>query len=111
MFKIVSLNFSDFQGYQNAKTVDNTITPSEKLHIAKLHYANTHHHKAACRDRQFMADLRRSKSCWVYIGIGCGFAIGMPGGFQVGNSGGFDWNTHPLNRTYKKALITRAFLL
>ena len=31
MFKTVSLDFSGFQGCQNAKTVDNTITPSKLI--------------------------------------------------------------------------------
>jgi hypothetical protein len=43
-------------------------------------------------DCLFLAELRRSKSGWVCIGIGGGFQIGKPGGFAIGISGGFHRN-------------------
>jgi len=56
MFKTVSLDFSGFQGCQNAKTVDNTITPSELIAHCPPSFRHIHRHKAASRDRQLMAD-------------------------------------------------------
>ena len=56
MFKIVSLDFSGFQGCQNAKTVDNTITPSELIAHCLSSLRHIHRHKAASRDRPELAD-------------------------------------------------------
>ena len=55
MFKTVSLDFSGFQGCQNAKIVDNTITPSELIAHCPPSFRHIHRHKAASRDRQLMA--------------------------------------------------------
>jgi hypothetical protein len=56
-------------------------------------FVQVYRHKAASRVRPFMAQLGRSKSDWVCIGMGGGFQIGKPGWFSVGISGGFHRNT------------------
>jgi len=60
MFKIVPLNFNSFQGYQNVKTVDNTITLSELIAYCLPSFLHIYRHKAASRDRQLMAMSRPS---------------------------------------------------
>jgi hypothetical protein len=52
----VHLDFSGFQGCKNAKTVDNTITPSELIAHCPPSFRHIHRHKAANHDRQLMAD-------------------------------------------------------
>jgi hypothetical protein len=56
MFKTVSLDFSGFQGCQNVKTVDNTITPPELIEHCPPSFRHIHRHKAASRHRQLMAE-------------------------------------------------------
>ena len=60
MFKTVPIDFSGFQGCQNAKTVDNTITPSELIAHCPLSFRHIHRPKAASRYRQLMAETRQS---------------------------------------------------
>ncbi len=56
MFKTVPLDFNGFQGYQNAKTVDNTITLSELIAYCPPSFLHIHRHKAASRECLLMAD-------------------------------------------------------
>ena len=51
----MSLDFSGFQGCQNAKTVDNTITPSELIAHCPPSFRHIQRYKADCRDRQKLA--------------------------------------------------------
>jgi hypothetical protein len=62
MFKTVSLNFSGLQGCQNAKTVDNTITPSELIAYCPPSFRHIHRHKAASRDRELMAQAMSKRA-------------------------------------------------
>ena len=64
------------------------------MYKVKVSYLSLTCHPFVYCARRFLADPRRSKSGWVCIETGGGFAIGMPGGFEVGISGGFDRNTH-----------------
>jgi hypothetical protein len=63
MLKTAPLDFSGFQGCQNAKTVDNTIISSELIAHCPPSFRHIHRHKAASRDRQLMAQAvsKRSK--------------------------------------------------
>lgn len=50
MLKTVSFDFSGFQGHQNAKTVDNTITPFELIAHCPPSFRHIHRHKADGHD-------------------------------------------------------------
>ncbi len=56
IFKTVSLDFSGFQVYQKAKTVDNTITVSELIAYCLPLFLHIHRPKADSRHRQLMAE-------------------------------------------------------
>jgi hypothetical protein len=57
IFKLVPLDFSGFQGCQDTKTVDNTITPSELKAHSLPFFRHIHSLKAASRHRPELADL------------------------------------------------------